>query len=158
MSNFRFKIRHTVKQQWFYWFVIVLVFFNTVCVAVEHYNQPPWLTEFLCKDIFPFSCSAIFWFTTPLPFRLCWVCLFGFVYDGDVHKNVRARAEDLLWVVIQPLRLRRHQRLNIWGHLVGFQIRLFWSVSAQSPATSSGLQSHKVCINRTIDSEMIRVK
>lgn len=49
-NNNRFKIRHTVKQQWFYWFVIVLVFFNTVCVAVEHYNQPPWLTEFLCKS------------------------------------------------------------------------------------------------------------
>lgn len=48
-THCRFKIRHTVKQQWFYWFVIVLVFFNTVCVAVEHYNQPPWLTEFLCK-------------------------------------------------------------------------------------------------------------
>lgn len=50
----RFKIRHTVKQQWFYWFVIVLVFFNTVCVAVEHYNQPPWLTEFLCKPFLVF--------------------------------------------------------------------------------------------------------
>jgi len=50
----RFKIRHTVKQQWFYWFVIVLVFFNTITVAVEHYNQPPWLTEFLCKFSFFF--------------------------------------------------------------------------------------------------------
>ena len=33
---------------WF-WFVIVLVFLNTCTVAVEHYNQPQWLTEFLCK-------------------------------------------------------------------------------------------------------------
>ena len=33
---------------WF-WFVIVLVFLNTCTVAVEHYNQPDWLTEFLCK-------------------------------------------------------------------------------------------------------------
>ena len=33
---------------WF-WFVIVLVFLNTCTVAVEHYNQPEWLTEFLCK-------------------------------------------------------------------------------------------------------------
>uniref|UniRef100_A0A182P080 Voltage-dependent calcium channel type A subunit alpha-1 n=1 Tax=Anopheles epiroticus TaxID=199890 RepID=A0A182P080_9DIPT len=37
-KRFRFWIRHTVKTQWFYWFVIVLVFFNTVCVAVEHYD------------------------------------------------------------------------------------------------------------------------
>ena len=40
-------IRGFVKQQWFYWFVILLVFFNTCCVAVEHYNQPEWLSEFL---------------------------------------------------------------------------------------------------------------
>ncbi|XP_034248827.1 voltage-dependent calcium channel type A subunit alpha-1 isoform X6 [Thrips palmi] len=46
-KRFRFWIRHTVKTQGFYWFVIVLVFFNTVCVAVEHYNQPAWLTDFL---------------------------------------------------------------------------------------------------------------
>ena len=45
----RFMIRHMVKQQWFYWCVIMLVFLNTCCVAVEHYNQPDWLTEFLGK-------------------------------------------------------------------------------------------------------------
>ena len=71
-----------MKQQWFYWFVIVLVFFNTVCVAVEHYNQPPWLTEFLCKFFFLFFflhiCLSILWYavvcmqiTLNLP---SWVC------------------------------------------------------------------------------------
>ncbi|XP_071746366.1 voltage-dependent calcium channel type A subunit alpha-1 isoform X5 [Lepeophtheirus salmonis] len=50
----RFYIRHTVKQQWFYWFVIVLVFLNTLCVAVEHYNQPEWLTELLYYAEFVF--------------------------------------------------------------------------------------------------------
>ncbi|KAL7300818.1 hypothetical protein TKK_0006383 [Trichogramma kaykai] len=53
-KRFRFWIRHTVKTQWFYWFVIVLVFFNTVCVAVEHYGQPDWLTEFLYYTEFVF--------------------------------------------------------------------------------------------------------
>jgi voltage-dependent calcium channel N type alpha-1B len=38
-----------IKQQWFYWSVIILVFLNTMCVAVEHYNQPDWLSEFLRK-------------------------------------------------------------------------------------------------------------
>ncbi|XP_050331195.1 voltage-dependent calcium channel type A subunit alpha-1 isoform X18 [Bactrocera neohumeralis] len=46
-KRFRFWIRHTVKTQWFYWFVIVLVFLNTMCVAVEHYDQPQFLTDFL---------------------------------------------------------------------------------------------------------------
>ncbi len=46
-KKIRFWIRKTVKKQWFYWFVIVLVFLNTCSVAVEHYDQPNWLTEFL---------------------------------------------------------------------------------------------------------------
>ncbi|KAB7498244.1 hypothetical protein Anas_03184, partial [Armadillidium nasatum] len=50
-KRLRFWIRRTVKQQWFYWFVIVLVFLNTACVAAEHYDQPNWLTDFLCKSL-----------------------------------------------------------------------------------------------------------
>ncbi|XP_070508106.1 voltage-dependent calcium channel type A subunit alpha-1 isoform X3 [Chironomus tepperi] len=46
-KRLRFWIRHTVKTQWFYWFVIILVFFNTVTVAAEHYGQPEFLTNFL---------------------------------------------------------------------------------------------------------------
>ncbi|KAK0089005.1 hypothetical protein PV325_009756 [Microctonus aethiopoides] len=53
-KRFRFWIRHTVKTQTFYWFVIVLVFFNTVCVAVEHYDQPQWLSDFLFYTEFIF--------------------------------------------------------------------------------------------------------
>ncbi|CAG9865175.1 unnamed protein product [Phyllotreta striolata] len=43
----RFCIRHVIKTQWFYWCVIVLVFFNTICVAVEFHGQPKWLSNFL---------------------------------------------------------------------------------------------------------------
>jgi hypothetical protein len=45
----RIIIRRMCKQQWWFWLVIVLVFLNTCTVAVEHYNQPQWLTEFLCE-------------------------------------------------------------------------------------------------------------
>lgn len=55
-KRFRFRIRHMVKSQCFYWFVIVLVFLNTVTVASEHYKQPQWLTDFLCK----LFCDPIF--------------------------------------------------------------------------------------------------
>lgn len=48
-KRFRFRIRHMVKSQVFYWFVIVLVFLNTVAVASEHYGQPQWLSDFQCK-------------------------------------------------------------------------------------------------------------
>lgn len=46
---FRIKIRNMVRTQGFYWFIIILVFLNTFCVAIEHYNQPDWLTNFLSK-------------------------------------------------------------------------------------------------------------
>ena len=45
----RFQVRKMVKSQTFYWIVIVLVFLNTACVAIEHYNQPVWLDLFLGK-------------------------------------------------------------------------------------------------------------
>jgi hypothetical protein len=48
----RIWLRHVIKTQSFYWFVITLVFLNTSCVAVEHYGQPAWLTEFLCESKF----------------------------------------------------------------------------------------------------------
>ncbi|CAD1468636.1 unnamed protein product, partial [Heterotrigona itama] len=49
--RFRFWLRKAIKSQQFYWFVIILVFFNTVCLAVEHHGQPQWLTNFLCKMV-----------------------------------------------------------------------------------------------------------
>lgn len=48
-KRFRFRVRRIVKTQWFYWFVIVLVFLNTVTTALEHNGQPQWLTDFLCE-------------------------------------------------------------------------------------------------------------
>ena len=50
----------------FYWLVIVLVFFNTACVAVEHHGQPQWLTEFLRRlyFLFLFNIPLIIWFVS----------------------------------------------------------------------------------------------
>ncbi|CAN7994074.1 unnamed protein product, partial [Ixodes hexagonus] len=59
-KRFRFFIRHIVKTQTFYWVVIVLVFLNTVCVAVEHHNQDEYLTKFLYYAEFAFLGLFIF--------------------------------------------------------------------------------------------------
>ncbi len=48
----RSKIRILVKTQAFYWTVIVLVFLNTACVAIEHDRQKQFLTDFLCRLIY----------------------------------------------------------------------------------------------------------
>ncbi|RMB90065.1 hypothetical protein DUI87_33520 [Hirundo rustica rustica] len=44
----RFHIRRMVKTQAFYWTVLSLVALNTLCVAIVHYDQPDWLSDFLC--------------------------------------------------------------------------------------------------------------
>lgn len=45
----RLAIRNAVKSQTFYWVVIILVFLNSVSVALEHDKQPEWLSDFLCE-------------------------------------------------------------------------------------------------------------
>lgn len=94
-KRLRFWIRHTVKTQWFYWFVIVLVFFNTVTVAAEHYGQPDFLTDFLRKLILKlgqtFDSSS-----SSLHFRYNRIRVPGTFHVRNVHKNVRPRAANLL--------------------------------------------------------------
>ncbi|XP_071801996.1 voltage-dependent calcium channel type A subunit alpha-1-like isoform X9 [Asterias amurensis] len=53
-KRLRFTVRHMVKTQAFYWLVIILVFLNTVCVAIEHYEQPTWLDDFLTRAEYVF--------------------------------------------------------------------------------------------------------
>jgi hypothetical protein len=51
----RFTIRRWIKSQAFYWGVIILVFLNTIVVAVEHYAQPAWLSAVLSTSGFFFT-------------------------------------------------------------------------------------------------------
>ncbi|KAE8623232.1 hypothetical protein XENTR_v10005548 [Xenopus tropicalis] len=41
----RRKCRDLVKSRFFYWFVILIILFNTITIATEHHNQPEWLTK-----------------------------------------------------------------------------------------------------------------
>ncbi|XP_006757540.1 PREDICTED: transmembrane protein 9, partial [Myotis davidii] len=42
---FRWKCHDLVKSRAFYWLVILIVALNTLSIASEHHNQPPWLTH-----------------------------------------------------------------------------------------------------------------
>ena len=46
----RKRMRALVKSQSFYWFIIFLVFLNTLVQASEHYRQPDWLTNIQRKS------------------------------------------------------------------------------------------------------------
>lgn len=48
----RRRIHKTVKSQFFYWLVIVLVFINTIVLASEYHRQPKWMEEFQGKIIY----------------------------------------------------------------------------------------------------------
>ncbi|KAM9322783.1 voltage-dependent N-type calcium channel subunit alpha-1B [Pholidichthys leucotaenia] len=53
-KRIRFFIRRMVKAQSFYWIVLCVVGLNTMCVAIVHYDQPPWLTRALYTAEFVF--------------------------------------------------------------------------------------------------------
>ncbi|KAL8580522.1 hypothetical protein ACOMHN_054677 [Nucella lapillus] len=59
-KRFRFRVRHAVKSQAFYWIVIVLVFLNTASITSEHYNQADWHTMFLFISEYVFLGLFIF--------------------------------------------------------------------------------------------------
>jgi len=40
------KARKICKSQWMFWLIVILVFLNTIVLATEHHNQPPWLDDF----------------------------------------------------------------------------------------------------------------
>merc|ERR1711962_1091392 len=52
----RKKLRKVVKSQTFYWAVIIAVFLNSLILAVEHYNQPHYVTLFLDRANYFFLC------------------------------------------------------------------------------------------------------
>ena len=83
----------------------MLVFLNTICVAVEHYDQPEYLTKFLCNasnlhHIYPtnelrFRFSVInrkqknvFHISIIYLYRLCRICVFGTIHHGGDTQNV----------------------------------------------------------------------
>jgi len=39
-------VRYICKSQFMFWFIITLVFLNTIVLATEHHNQPEWLDNF----------------------------------------------------------------------------------------------------------------
>lgn len=123
-KRFRFWIRHTVKQQWFYWFIIVLVFLNTVTVAVEHYNQPQFLSDFLCKFFFD---SCIKWT------KFCWKSLkyFKIFLKNQFPSAFQFTQSTFFWLCSCPKRASKStqsDRQNISNRRLIDSIALWYSV------------------------------
>lgn len=63
----RRELRKAVKTQAFYWIVIVVVFLNSLTLALEHYDQPDFLTQFLGKLFY--LCLFVFYIWVICVFR-----------------------------------------------------------------------------------------
>uniref|UniRef100_A0A158QEI6 EF-hand domain-containing protein n=1 Tax=Hymenolepis diminuta TaxID=6216 RepID=A0A158QEI6_HYMDI len=68
LKRIRCKCRVLIKSQAFYLIVLTVVFLNAICIAIEHYGQPDWLSNFLrriCKllrgDMADEFSGGIFW-------------------------------------------------------------------------------------------------
>lgn len=72
-------------------------------------------------------------------FRCNWVPISGSVYVRNVHQNVCTWTSHLLWVVFQPVWLRRYQWIDLRSHLVRTKRRLVRLVSAACIAPSENL-------------------
>lgn len=109
-KRIRFFIRRMVKAQSFYWIVLCLVGLNTLCVAIVHYDQPPWLTTALCKSHIQIPTSSPTWLFMLMAYKMCFswfcypthlenrhsrVCVPGFVSDWDDLEDVWPRSEEL---------------------------------------------------------------
>ena len=71
----RRELRKAVKTQAFYWIVIVVVFLNSLTLALEHYDQPDFLTQFLGKLFY--LCLFVFYIWVICVFRFFMKRLFS---------------------------------------------------------------------------------
>ncbi|XP_048457962.1 probable voltage-dependent R-type calcium channel subunit alpha-1E [Rhincodon typus] len=97
----RISIRHMVKSHAFYWIVLSLVALNTVCVAIVHYDQPLWLTNFLYYAEFTFL--GLFLFEMFLKMYGCGLRLYFHssfnCFDCGV---IIGSIFDVVWTMIRP--------------------------------------------------------
>ncbi|KAF8569781.1 hypothetical protein P879_00934, partial [Paragonimus westermani] len=125
-KRFRFAVRRLVKSQKFYIAVIVLVLLNTLCVSVEFYGQPGWLTEFLYYTEFVFL--ALFMFEMLLKIyglgaHLYFQSSFN-IFDSTV---VIASLFEIIWQIFYPLDSFGFSALRSIRLLRIFKITRYWA-------------------------------
>ncbi|KAF8773096.1 Voltage-dependent calcium channel type A like protein [Argiope bruennichi] len=120
----RFYIRHTVKTQAFYWFVIVLVFLNTVCVAANHYGQPDGVYRFVTGNLAPSGLAYLYFESAFNRFDCVVIC--GSIFEV-IWSSYREGSFGLS--VLRALRLLRIFKVTkYWASLRNLVISLLSSM------------------------------
>ncbi|XP_063720723.1 voltage-dependent calcium channel type A subunit alpha-1-like isoform X3 [Symsagittifera roscoffensis] len=137
-KQLRHFIKKLVKSNAFYWTIIALVFLNTVFVAVEHYNQPDWLTTFLKYTEYIFL--ALFMFEMLLKmyglgpklyFKSSFNCFDCVVILGSIGEEIWShyKNESFGISVLRALRLLRVFKVTrYWSSLRNLVLSLMMSM------------------------------
>ena len=150
-------MRALVKSQSFYWFIIFLVFLNTLVQASEHYQQPDWLTNIQCKlyiILLNNKASAlkyrrgVIWRGHMVNDSILSGCeqdLTWFVYCWNVSENVCIGSPAIFCIIIQSVRLFRCLWLNcrINSYLCR-SLRATGHISFTMCAPFTNFQSYKI--------------
>ena len=153
----RKRMRALVKSQSFYWFIIFLVFLNTLVQASEHYQQPDWLTNIQCKLLLNNKASASKLRKWGHKGHLkgsrdkcsilsgCEQDLTWFVYCWNVSENVCIGSPAIFCIIIQSVRLFRCLWLNcrINSYLCR-SLRAIGHISFTMCAPFTNFQSYKI--------------
>ncbi|THD27891.1 Voltage dependent calcium channel [Fasciola hepatica] len=125
-KRFRFVIRRLVKSQKFYIAVVVLVLLNTLCVSVEFYGQPSWLTEFLSYAEFVFL--AVFMCEMVLKiYGLGGVLYFQSSFNIFDFMVVIASLFEIIWQIFYPSDSFGFSALRSIRLLRIFKITRYWA-------------------------------
>ncbi|CAH8562620.1 unnamed protein product [Dicrocoelium dendriticum] len=125
-KRFRFVIRRLVKSQSFYISVVVLVLLNTLCVSVEFYGQPGWLTEFLYYTEFVFL--AVFMLEMMLKiYGLGALLYFQSSFNIFDFTVVIASLFEIIWQIFYPLDSFGFSALRSIRLLRIFKITRYWA-------------------------------
>lgn len=121
----RRSCRKAVKSQVFYWLIIILVFLNTLVLAIEHHGQPLWLDDF--QDYTNMFFIGLFTMEMlvkmySLGFQGYFVSLFNrfdcFVVIGSITETVLTRSQIMPPLGISVLRCVRLLRV--------FKVTKYW--------------------------------
>ena len=122
----RKRMRALVKSQSFYWFIIFLVFLNTLVQASEHYQQPDMLTNIQLvanKILLGLFTAEMFLKMYALGLQPYFVSLFNrfdcFVVCGSIVELILTSAEVLEPLGISVLRCVRLLRI--------FKVTKYWA-------------------------------
>ncbi|CAH8485674.1 unnamed protein product [Heterobilharzia americana] len=125
-KRFRYAVRRLIKSQKFYMFVIMLVLLNALCVSIEFYGQPAWLTDFLYYSEFIFLGLFLFEMIVKI-YGLGCLIYFRSTFNIFDFAVVFASLFEIVWQIFYPSDSFGFSALRSIRLLRIFKITRYWA-------------------------------